>query len=135
MSETNHQQTFTGGCQCGRIRYTATSEPFYPHVCSCDHCKRLSGGPMMAWVGFPLTGFGWDGEGGEPTWYATVPGAGRGFCGTCGSRVGALDDGSTAMFVTIMSLDDQRAFTPQNQHFREDAVSWLPQVQPAAAAG
>lgn len=60
--------------------------------------------------------------------------AGRGFCGDCGSRVCALDDGSDAVFVTIMSLDDDRVFVPRNQHFRDDAVSWLPQVPAPTAA-
>ncbi|MFF1459367.1 GFA family protein [Streptomyces sp. NPDC058330] len=128
MSEIDQQQTRTGGCLCGKIRYSANSRPFYPHVCSCPHCRKLSGGPMMAFVGLPLSGFAWDGPGGEPTWYATSPGAGRGFCGDCGSRVCALDDGSDAVFVTVMSLDDDGVFVPRNQHFRDDAVSWLPQV-------
>ncbi|MFD0261271.1 GFA family protein [Kitasatospora indigofera] len=127
MSDTGQQQTHTGGCLCGRIRFTAAGAPFYPHVCSCAHCKKLSGGPMMTWVGFPLAGFSWDGEGGEPTWYAEFPGAGRGFCPTCGARMCALDDGSEAVFVTLMSLDEL-TLVPENQHFRDEAVDWLPQV-------
>lgn len=85
--------------------------------------------------GVPLKGFSWDGEGGEPTWYAEFPGAGRGFCPTCGARMCALDDGSEAVFVTLMSLDEL-TLVPENQHFRDDAVSWLPQVphkDPAAS--
>ncbi|MBM9509557.1 GFA family protein [Streptomyces sp. KK5PA1] len=128
MSETNQQQTFTGGCLCGNIRYTVTGNPIAPLVCSCAHCKKLSGGPMTAWVGFLLQGFSWDGPGGEPTWFATWPGVNRGFCPQCGARICALDDGASAVFVTIMSLDDHSVVVPEVQRFPEDAVSWLPQV-------
>ncbi|WP_439956514.1 GFA family protein [Nocardia nova] len=32
-----------GGCHCGTIRFSATGEPDFPHLCSCEHCQRLLG--------------------------------------------------------------------------------------------
>ena len=63
-----------GGCLCGMIRFVVIGEPDYPHVCSCTHCQKRAGGPLQSWVGFPLAGLRWIGEGGEPTWYDTFPG-------------------------------------------------------------
>lgn len=72
----------TGGCLCGRIRFTATGPAVYPHTCHCDHCQKLGGAPVMWWAGFGRVT--WTGEGGEPTWFETFPGkAKRGFCPTC----------------------------------------------------
>lgn len=119
----------TGGCLCGKIRFTADGEPDYPHTCSCPHCQRLSGGPMMSWVSFPLAGFMWTGDGAEPAWYYTFKGeTKRGFCPTCGSQVCALDDDGTSIAITLSALDSADDLIPVNQSFRDDAVSWLPQV-------
>ncbi|MFF0540570.1 GFA family protein [Streptomyces coelicoflavus] len=72
----------TGGCLCGRIRFTAQGPAVFPHTCECDHCQKLGGTPVMWWVGFKT--ITWTGEGGEPTWYETFPGeAKRGFCPSC----------------------------------------------------
>ncbi|MGW3929438.1 GFA family protein [Streptomyces microflavus] len=69
----------TGGCLCGRIRFTTRGPAVFPHTCVCRDCQKLGGTPMMWWVGFETVT--WTGEGGEPTWYETFEGeAKRGFC-------------------------------------------------------
>jgi hypothetical protein len=72
----------------------------------------------MAWVDFTVQGFEWVGPAGEPRWYRTWPTTSRGFCPDCGSTVAALDDGGTAMGVTMMSLDD-----------RDDLITRPPEFQ------
>ncbi|MGA5266246.1 GFA family protein [Streptomyces lydicamycinicus] len=118
----------SGGCLCWRIRFTVTGTPDYPHTCSCTHCQRLSGGPMMSWVSFPLSGLTWTGDGGEPAWHYTWPDSRRGFCPDCGSQLCALDDGASSIAITFSALDDASGLVPVNQSFREDAVTWLPPV-------
>ncbi|MFF2555202.1 GFA family protein [Nocardia sp. NPDC058058] len=119
----------SGGCLCGNIRYRAAGELSFPHLCSCPHCQRLSGAPVMSWVDFPRDGFEWTGPGGEPIWYNTFPDSQRGFCGVCGSSVAAQDDSDAELVgVTMMSLDDHSALVPERQSFRPNAVSWLPIV-------
>ncbi|SEP53736.1 GFA family protein [Amycolatopsis saalfeldensis] len=118
----------TGGCLCRQLRFRATGEPDYPHTCSCRHCQHLGGGPMMSWVSFPLTGFSWW-AGSEPSWYYTFEGeTKRGFCPNCGTQVCALDDDGDSIAITLSALDSADDLTPVNQSFRDDAVSWLPQV-------
>ena len=118
-----------GGCLCGKIRFAASGEPDYPHTCSCKHCQRLSGGPMMSWVSFPLDGFAWTTGSDALSWFYTFKGeTKRGFCSTCGSQVCALDDGGTTIGITLSALDSAEGLDPVNQSFRQDAVSWLPQV-------
>ncbi|MFF4450149.1 GFA family protein [Streptomyces sp. NPDC001502] len=123
----------SGGCHkdCGRIRFEAKGGPDYPHTCSCRDCKKRGGAPMMSWVAFPLDGFEWTGEGGEPTWYDTYPGkTKRGFCANCGTHIAAYDYGDTWMGVNIPALDepDGEGLTPVNQSCRGEAVPWLGQV-------
>jgi len=131
VDPTADTESRTGGCLCGKIRVTVTGEPDYPHVCRCTHCQKRAGGPMQSWVGFPLAGLRWTGDGGEPTWYDTFEGeTKRGFCPTCGSHVAAFDHGDTMIGINLSALDDQDdpRLVPVNQSFRGDAVSWLPQV-------
>ncbi|MEU4730136.1 GFA family protein [Streptomyces sp. NPDC023588] len=116
-----------GGCQCGTIQFTVTGDPDYPHACSCPHCQRLSGAPMMSWVSFPLGGLTWNG-GSEPTWHYTWPDSRRGFCPACGSQLCALDDGATSIAVTLSALGNPPDLIPVHQSFRDTAVPWLTQV-------
>lgn len=121
----------TGGCLCGNIRFTVTGAPDYPHVCSCEHCQKRAGGPMQSWVSFPMSGLAWTGEGGEPTWFDTFPEVTtRGFCPVCGSHVAAIDYGDAMIGINMTALDDQTGqdLLPVNQSFRDNAVTWLPQV-------
>lgn len=115
-----------GGCFCGAIRYEADGPPDFPHLCSCPHCQRLSGGPVMAWVDLPLDGFRWTGSEGEPTWFHTFPDSKRGFCSTCGANVCAVDVDADTVCVTMMSLDEHTDLVPERQSFSDDAVPWLP---------
>lgn len=128
MSMSAESTLRSGGCLCRRIRFTVTGEADYPHTCSCPHCQRLSGGPMMSWASFPLSGLTWTGDGGEPVWHYTWPDSRRGFCPGCGSQLCALDDGANSIAITLSALDDASGLVPVNQSFRGDAVAWLPQV-------
>ena len=34
---------YTGGCQCGSVRYVLTAEPIRVTACHCTECQRQSG--------------------------------------------------------------------------------------------
>ncbi|MFG3524761.1 GFA family protein [Nocardia nova] len=114
-----------GGCLCGNIRFSATGEPDFPHLCSCEHCQRLSGAPVMSWVSFPEKGFAWIGPGGEPTWFETFPQICRGFCPKCGSSIASKGDEAGLIGVTITALDDHSGLIPVKQSLAHNAVPWM----------
>lgn len=115
----------TGRCQCGDIAYEVTGTPDDPHLCSCEHCTRISGSPAMAWVGFRKEGLAWTGSGGEPTWYATWPTLHRGSCPRCGTHLVSAADDSAMIMVTIFSLDEKINLEPVGHSFRQVAVPWM----------
>ncbi|MEU1151533.1 GFA family protein [Streptomyces sp. NPDC005918] len=120
----------SGGCLCGRIRFTVQGEAVYPHTCSCSHCQKLGGGPMMWWAGFAPEDVTWI-NGVEPTWFETFPGeAKRGFCPDCGSRLAAIDSDVPELGIVVTALNDTSGpdLVPVNQSFRDNSVHWLPQV-------
>ncbi|MFE3122043.1 MULTISPECIES: GFA family protein [Streptomyces] len=119
----------TGGCLCGRIRFTARGPAVFPHTCACSHCQRLGGTPVMWWAGFETVT--WTGEGGEPTWYETFASeAKRGFCPICGSRLAAIDSNISEIGINVTALDDTSGpdLVPIHASFRDNAVRWLPLV-------
>ncbi|MFD3970296.1 GFA family protein [Streptomyces cyaneofuscatus] len=135
--ETEHR---TGHCQCGNITYEALGTPDDPHLCSCAHETRISGGPAVLWVGFSKDGLRWTGPGGEPTWYATYETLRRGFCPRCGSHLISVAAGSDMVMVTAFSLTDQSGTAPVGHSYREHAAPWMtislapdqPVLRPAA---
>ncbi|MFE6977118.1 GFA family protein [Streptomyces sp. NPDC057682] len=115
----------TGGCLCGRIRFTALGPATFAHTCACAHCQKLGGTPLMWWVGFGTVI--WTGTS-EPTWYETFEGeAKRGFCPTCGSRIAALDSDIREMGINVTALDDtsRTDLVPVHASFHENTVPWL----------
>ncbi|MHB1216683.1 MAG: GFA family protein [Alphaproteobacteria bacterium] len=120
--------SLTGGCLCGRLRYTIVSEPSNPHYCSCRQCQRWSGAPVVAWIDALLDAVRFDGAGGQPTWHRSSVRARRGFCAECGGTVCALDDGAAVMGIATASLDEPGRFRPVKWSFPESAPAWLPRL-------
>jgi hypothetical protein len=50
----------TGGCACGRVRYTVTVEPEEAYLCHCRMCQRATGSVSIAFATFPLDGISWE---------------------------------------------------------------------------
>ncbi|MFI5986844.1 GFA family protein [Streptomyces sp. NPDC051555] len=128
MTKPSSSTPRTGRCQCGNIQFTVAGEDDYVHLCSCEDCQSLSGGPVMSWVSFPLAGLKWTGAGGEPTWHYTWPDSRRGFCPRCGSQLCALDDGADSIAITLSALGNPDDLIPVNQSYRGNAVPWLAPV-------
>jgi hypothetical protein len=76
-------QVETGGCLCGKVRFTTRGPLREVVFCHCSQCRRQSG------LYFAATSIAADRltlEGGEHlSWYAASSFAKRGFCGTCGT--------------------------------------------------
>lgn len=118
-------QLRTGRCHCGHITYAVAGIPDDPHLCSCAHETRLSGGPAVLWVGFRKDTLAWTGPGGEPTWHSTWPTLHRGFCPRCGTHLISVADGSDMVMMTGFSLDDRSGTDPVGHSFREEAAPWM----------
>jgi hypothetical protein len=114
----------TGGCQCGRVRYTAQVDPAEAYLCHCKMCQRATGGFAAAFVGVSQEDVAWSGE---PDWYESSPIARRPFCSNCGTPLGfRFAEGSTSMDLTIGSFDDPADFRPKH-HFGAESIHevWL----------
>ncbi|MBA4040843.1 MAG: aldehyde-activating protein [Sphingobium sp.] len=116
-------ETVTGGCQCGRIRYSAQIESRQAYLCHCRMCQRATGGVAAAFVGVEKASVSWSTE---PDWYASSPIAQRPFCATCGTPLGFAYPDAAKMDLTVGSLDDSSGFVPIS-HFGAETINevWL----------
>jgi hypothetical protein len=120
----NVADQMSGGCACGRIRYTASVDPDEAYLCHCRMCQRSTGSVSIAFVNAKLDAMSWERE---PDWYESSPIARRPFCSQCGTSLGfQFKEGSDKMDLTVASFDDPSPFKPKH-HFGVESLhrAWI----------
>lgn len=78
----------TGGCRCGAVTFAVDDDPEHVSYCHCADCRRATGGPVAAFVGFATDRITFAGE--KPATFANGP-VTRSFCARCGSPIAYFD--------------------------------------------
>jgi hypothetical protein len=116
----------TGGCLCGRVRYTASGDPALSALCHCRNCQRYTGSAFETVIGFPSAAISVNGElktyndtgdSGKPVY--------RRFCPNCGS--GVIADVEALPGLTLIlagTLDDSSSFKPGMEVYCGSAQAW-----------
>lgn len=107
--------SLSGGCQCGAVRFKVTGEPDRCSICHCRMCQKAFGGYFAALVGTKKGSLTW--TRGSPSHYQSSNKVKRGFCNKCGSpltfehpngvdlALGAFD--KPEMVLPILQVSDQ----------------------------
>jgi len=115
----------TGGCMCGKVRYTAEIADHDAYLCHCRMCQRSSGNVSLAMKGVARADVRWEGE---PDYYQSSPFAHRGFCTRCGTSLTFeyTDGSSENMDLIVGTFDDPEPFRPKH-HFGAESMhrAWL----------
>ena len=114
----------SGGCACGRVRYTAQIHDDEAYLCHCRMCQRTTGSISIAFKNMNQADVNWEGE---PDWYDSSPIAQRPYCCECGTSLGfKFKEGSDKMDLTVASFDDPSRFKPKH-HFGAESMhrAWL----------
>jgi len=123
---------FTGGCQCGAVRFRA-ERLGRASVCHCRMCQKAFG----AFYAPLVSAFGLTWTRGEPAHFASSNLVRRGFCAACGTpltyerddvteiAIGALDDPTRAAPVIEVNPADKLPFV--------DGIPLLPMQPPEEA--
>lgn len=119
--------TRAGGCLCGEIRYTLTSEPLMCVTCHCKNCQRQAGTALSVIVGVP--------EGsveitGQVKTYNDTGDSGanvrRQFCGNCGSPVFTrVEQPPGLLFIKAGTLDDTSGLKPSFHCYTKSKQDWI----------
>ncbi len=119
---TDATTTHTGSCRCGAVRIEAHAEPFWRSYCHCEDCRRQSGAPVLAFVGFREPRVIWHGEPRE--WRSGH--AARSFCERCGSQIAYRDDRLPGeIYFVVGFMDDPEHFPPTLHAFWDRGMSFL----------
>ncbi|MEO5774283.1 MAG: GFA family protein [Sphingomicrobium sp.] len=113
----------TGGCACGRVRFTAEIGSDDAYLCHCRMCQRATGSISIAFVGLKKADVRWEHE---PDYYISSPIAQRPYCRECGTSLGFEFPDSDSMDLTVASFDDPSRFEPRH-HFAAESMheAWL----------
>jgi len=95
---------FTGGCQCGAIRFHAAELRDNPHVCYCRMCQKATGNLFAALVGVRHEHLTW--TRGKASEFASSDAARRGFCPNCGTSLYYRAPGGPHVSIAIGAFDE-----------------------------
>lgn len=123
-------ETWSGGCQCGAVRYRFTDKPRGAHVCHCRMCQKAFGAFYAPLVGQLRDSF--EVTRGEIATFRSSDLVERGFCRDCGTPLTFNYLSGKHISVSIGSLDHPELFPPVDQHGIEgrypfvDGIGHLP---------
>jgi hypothetical protein len=116
-----------GGCQCGKVRYSAEAEPIFTGLCHCKNCQKASGTAFVSVVALPkpavhvqgtLKTFEGRGDSGKATY--------RRFCPECGSSVIAeVEVMPDVVMIRTGTLDDTSWVKPGMEIYCDSAQPWV----------
>jgi hypothetical protein len=126
VTDTTEANT-TGGCLCGRVRYTATGAPAFSAICHCRNCQRFTGSAFEATIGFPTASVSVQGD---LKTYNEISDSGRPvrrrFCPNCGSGVLAEADAFPGITIFLAgTLDDSATYKPTMEIYCSSAQPWV----------
>lgn len=121
--------SISGGCHCGKIRYSSAALAENSVACHCEQCQRMSGSAVAVRVGLRpgdlvmegaqwLTTYASRSEGGKTTE--------RSFCSVCGSPMLLRFEGvADLVFIQAGTLDDRSWVRPTAHLWCQHAQPWL----------
>ncbi|MBS0411073.1 MAG: GFA family protein [Proteobacteria bacterium] len=117
-------ERWTGGCQCGAVRFAVEGPLGRASICHCRMCQKAFGSPFGALVSVPVAELIWTGERGR---FQSSNKVTRGFCAGCGTPL-TFEWGETYIDLAIAAFDRAGEITPAIQLDRESRLLWIDHV-------
>jgi hypothetical protein len=111
---------FSGGCQCGAVRFRVSGAIGEASICHCRMCQKASGAHALALVGVKDAAFEW--TRGAPSWFASSNAARRGFCSACGTPLAY--DAPDGLALSVVTFDQPNGITPVVAYGVEGKLKW-----------
>ena len=120
------EPVYTGGCQCGAVRYEVSSAPFGVHVCHCRMCQKAVGGPFA--VICPVLKSDFRVVRGEMSYFWSSDIARRGFCSRCGTPMTFEYPQVPDLGLLVGTFDNPGTIMPEIQYGIESRMPWFQQL-------
>lgn len=118
-------ETLSGSCLCGTVRYTATGEVTRFYHCHCSRCRKATGTGHASNL-FLKGSLAFD-QGEDQILSYKLPEAERfanSFCRNCGSRMPRFIEKIGMAFIPAGSLNDEPRVLPQARVFTGSRAGW-----------
>lgn len=115
--------TYSGGCQCGAVRFRIEGAPVKVGACHCRMCQKATGGPVGIFAVVPADRFRW--TRGSPKGWQSSNRASREFCPACGTPLTYRESGAAFVDVLVGCFDEPARVPPTYEVGREAKVAWL----------
>jgi hypothetical protein len=102
---------YTGGCQCGAVRFHVEGALGDASVCHCRMCQKASGNFYLPLVSVRGAKLAW--TRGEPKRFRSSNHGYRGFCADCGTPL--TYEAPDGVALTIATFDDPAEIAPRIQ--------------------
>ena len=120
--------TITGGCLCGKVRFTAEADPTSATICHCKDCQKFTGSAFATLVRMTKNAVRIDGN---LKTFSSPGGSGkpllRHFCPECGSSIAeeSPERAPDMIILNVGTFDDPSLARPGREIFRGDGLRWL----------
>jgi hypothetical protein len=116
--------SWSGGCQCGAVRFHFEGVPAKAGICHCRMCQKAFGSWGAALISLPAVGFKW--ARGKPEEFRSSAIVARGFCAACGTPLYMREDGDVNYEIAIGALDEPSAIPPMTEQAGiESELPWF----------
>jgi len=113
---------FTGGCQCGAVRFAVFAQPVRIGLCHCRMCQKAVGGPFISLADVRHEDFAW--TRGKPAAFRSSTIAERDFCAACGTPLSYRQIGGPNIELTTGSFDQPQHVAPTYATGCESQLQW-----------
>ncbi|MCV0397690.1 MAG: GFA family protein [Rhizobiaceae bacterium] len=117
----DNRPVYTGGCQCGAVRFRVEGAVGRPSICHCRMCQKAFGSfyaPLVSVEGAKLE---W--TRGEPKRFASSNHVLRGFCADCGTPL--TFEAPDGIALAIGAFDHPEEFAPRIQWGMEGKLPYV----------
>jgi hypothetical protein len=118
--------TYSGGCQCGAIRFSTFELIDNAHICHCRMCQKAVGNFFAALVSTPKSKLTW--TRGTPARFRSSGDVERGFCANCGTPLFFDPIHSEDIGLCIGAFDKPQYIKPISQDSIESRMPWFSQI-------
>lgn len=114
---------YSGGCQCGAVRYAVRGPLTDLGLCHCRSCQKAHAAPAVTWGTLETSELVW--TRGEPAQFQSSPQAVRSFCAHCGTPLTYRLVEETTIDLALATLDDPAAVAPKRNTGTEGEMPWF----------
>jgi hypothetical protein len=101
---------YSGGCQCGAIRYKIEGQLIKATICHCRMCQKAFGSWGAPLASVPLAKLHW--TRGQPSEFHSSSISSRGFCQKCGTPMSFMTAGEDSIEIAMGTFDKAELVGP-----------------------